>query len=49
MEYAEFQRQKYVKKAAWSAADAAEIDEINEKIQHYPLFARGRERLACLG
>ena len=35
LEYAEFQRQKYVKKAAWSAGDAAEMDEINEKILYY--------------
>lgn len=35
LEWAQCCRQKFVIKRAWSAADAAEVDEINEKIQHY--------------
>jgi len=35
LEYAQIKRQKYIKKAAWSAKDAEEVDEINEMISYY--------------
>jgi hypothetical protein len=35
LEWTQFQRQKLVKKAAWSAKDAEDMDEINEMIEYY--------------
>ena len=35
LERAECRRQKFVKKAAWSAEDLVEVEELEEIIQHY--------------
>ena len=35
LERAQFRRQKFVKKGAWSAEDLVEVEELLEIIQHY--------------